>query len=392
MSPEVRDARSLSIQAMEALRRGDTLAARELFERVIASGTADADTWFGLSRVHQSQEATAQESAALDKALELNARHLPALIRKGDLYIQGDDRRAATVYYRAAIRVASTVQGLSSEWRAELARIEGLCQQNAHAYEEHLLAELSQRGLGSAGSERFGRAMDLLVGRRQIYHQQPRAFHFPELPEIEIFDHAQFPWVRALENAAPLIRKELEAVLASGSGIEPYLQKESNRPAFNNYGLLNDLSWGAYHLFKQGEPLLPNATRCPNTMQALAQVPLFRIKGRTPTALFSLLRPGTHIPPHHGYLNTRLICHLPLIVPPQCALRIGNETHTWREGKLVIFDDTIEHEAWNRSSQLRAVLLFDIWRPELTDIERCLVTETLESIDRFGGVRREWTQ
>jgi aspartyl/asparaginyl beta-hydroxylase (cupin superfamily) len=127
-------------------------------------------------------------------------------------------------------------------------------------------------------------------------------------------------------------------------------------------------------------------------MNALRRLPLCRIAGRTPTALFSLLRPGTHIPPHHGFLNTRLICHLPLIVPPGCALRVGNETRPWKEGEVVIFDDSMEHEAWNRSSELRVVLLFDIWRPELTAAERGLVAGMLESIDRFGGARREWSQ
>jgi aspartyl/asparaginyl beta-hydroxylase (cupin superfamily) len=83
---------------------------------------------------------------------------------------------------------------------------------------------------------------------------------------------------------------------------------------------------------------------------------------------------------------------LPLIVPPGCALRVGNETRAWREGELVVFDDTIEHEAWNKSAEVRVVLLFDIWRPELTDIERSLVAAMLESIDGFGGSRREWTQ
>ena len=73
-------------------------------------------------------------------------------------------------------------------------------------------------------------------------------------------------------------------------------------------------------------------------------------------------------------------------------MRVGNETRPWREGELVIFDDTMEHEAWNRSQELRVVLLFDIWRPEITEAERALVAATLESIDRFGGERREWTQ
>jgi aspartyl/asparaginyl beta-hydroxylase (cupin superfamily) len=234
--------------------------------------------------------------------------------------------------------------------------------------------------------------MDLLLGKRQIYHQQPVYFHFPELPEIQFYDRERFPWVPALEAAAPQIRTELEAVVASGEGIEPYMQREARRPTFDSNSLLDDLSWSALHFFRHGELVPAAAARCPATMAALSQVPLCAIKGRTPTALFSILRPGAHIPPHNGYINTRLICHLPLVLPPDCALRVGNETRPWREGELMIFDDTIEHEAWNRSSQVRAVLLFDIWRPELTAAERALVAEMLESIDRFGGPSREWTQ
>ncbi len=77
--------------------------------------------------------------------------------------------------------------------------------------------------------------------------------------------------------------------------------------------------------------------------------------------------------------NTRLVCHLPLIVPPGCTFRVGNETREWREGKLVIFDDTIEHEAWNDSKEDRVVLIFDIWRPELSTRERDELTALLSA-------------
>jgi aspartyl/asparaginyl beta-hydroxylase (cupin superfamily) len=86
--------------------------------------------------------------------------------------------------------------------------------------------------------------------------------------------------------------------------------------------------------------------------------------------MFSLLRPGARIAPHTGMFNTRLVCHLPLIVPPGCRFRVGNEVREWEEGKLLIFDDTIEHEAWNDGGEDRVVLIFDIWRPELSERER----------------------
>jgi aspartyl/asparaginyl beta-hydroxylase (cupin superfamily) len=246
--------------------------------------------------------------------------------------------------------------------------------------------------MGQPGTQRFTRAVDLLLGRRQIYLQQPQVFYFPELPQIELYDRADFPWTASLEQETAAIREELRAILRTGDRFAPYMQPSPNRPAFDNNGLLNDPSWSACHLIRNGEEVAANAALCPVTMNALRRLPLCRIKGRTPTALFSLLRPGTHIPPHHGFLNTRLICHLPLIVPPGCALRVGNETRPWKEGEVAIFDDTMEHEAWNKSSELRVVLLFDIWRPELTEAERSLVSAMLESIDRFGGPRREWNQ
>ena len=84
-------------------------------------------------------------------------------------------------------------------------------------------------------------------------------------------------------------------------------------------------------------------------------------------------------------LNTRLICHLPIIVPENCgALRVGNQTRTWQEGKALIFDDSVEHEAWNNSNEERVVLLFDIWRPELTEDERRLITDMLVAVEEYS--------
>ena len=99
-----------------------------------------------------------------------------------------------------------------------------------------------------------------------------------------------------------------------------------------------------------------------------------------------MLRPRTRIPPHNGLVNTRLICHLPLIVPPGCGFRVGNETREWVEGKAWVFDDSIDHEAWNDSDQTRVILLFEIWRPELTEEERALVAAMFEEIAAAGSL------
>ena len=101
---------------------------------------------------------------------------------------------------------------------------------------------------------------------------------------------------------------------------------------------------------------------------------------RGPTAFFSILEPHTKIPPHTGSTNTRLTVHLPLVVPGGCGFRVGGETREWRPGTAWIFDDTIEHEAWNESDQARAILIFDVWNPQLTALERDLVREAMTAL------------
>jgi aspartyl/asparaginyl beta-hydroxylase (cupin superfamily) len=118
-------------------------------------------------------------------------------------------------------------------------------------------------------------------------------------------------------------------------------------------------------------------------MRLLELPPIPRIRGRSPMALISILKPGTHIPPHHGMLNTRLICHIPLVVPPGCQLRVGRETRDVVEGQAMLFDDSIEHEAWNNGDSVRAVLLFEIWRPELSAEERAALTAMFETIGTY---------
>lgn len=385
------DPASLARAGLQALQRGDPAAARARFFEATSVPAAGAEAWFGLSLAHRALGSGRDEEAALDRTLELAPRHVPALIRRGDLYRARDDTRAANSFHRSALKIAGGMRSVPAQWRADLTRISALVRQSMQSLERHLLADLGRMEPGD-GSLRFAHAIDLLLGRRQIYFQQPRAFYYPELPQIQFYDPAAFPWVEALERDTPAIRAELLQLLKSDDRFTPYMQPHRDRPVFDNNGLLNDPAWSACHLIHNGEEVAEMVARCPAVFGALRRLPLCRISGRTPTALFSLLRADAHIPPHHGYLNTRLICHLPLIVPGDCALRVGNETRAWREGELLIFDDSIEHEAWNRTGEPRVVLLFDIWRPELSDAERALVAATLESVDRFGGAAEEWTQ
>jgi hypothetical protein len=386
------DLPAVTAAGFAALKRGDTLAARAYFDQAVSCGRADAAVWFGLSLIHRASGATAEEQSALDQVLKLDAHHLPALIAKGDLFARHGDRRAANAYYGAGLKLAARIPSLPPEWQSDLRRVEAAYQGFARDYEAHLSQALQYAGLGAPGSERFGHAFDLLLGKKEIYLQRPKYFFFPELPQVQFFDRRQFPWVDALESKSAAIRAELGAILGAGAGFVPYIRGEADRPSFDIRGLLENPGWSAFYLIKDGVTVAENAARCPVTIAALHDVPLCRIDNRTPSVLISLLRPGVRIPPHHGFMNARLICHLPLLVPPQCALRVGNETRAWHEGQVVIFDDSMEHEAWNLSQEPRAVLIFDVWRPELSEQERSLVAAMLGAIDRFDGPRRTWTE
>jgi aspartyl/asparaginyl beta-hydroxylase (cupin superfamily) len=138
--------------------------------------------------------------------------------------------------------------------------------------------------------------------------------------------------------------------------------------------------WSAYFLWNQSVPQPAHMARCPRTVEVLKKVPQVEVERRAPTAYFSILEPGTRIPPHTGVTNTRAIVHLPLIVPEQCGFRVGSRTREWIPGKAWVFDDTIEHEAWNLSDSPRAILIFDIWNPFLSAAERDMVKAATEVV------------
>ena len=231
---------------------------------------------------------------------------------------------------------------------------------------------------------RLSHAIDLLTGKTQLYLQQPSMFYFPGLAQRPFFDRAMFDWVPAIEAATDAIRTELLALIdAASDHFGPYVTAAPNRPPPNN-PLLDKPDWGAAWLWKDGQIAEGMDMLCPAALAALEHVRQPVIPGRAPLALFSRLAPGTHIQPHHGLLNTRLICHLPLVVPDGCGLRVGPETRGWTEGELLIFDDSFEHEAWNRGTSDRTILLFEIWRPDIDADEREQLTRIFSAIDSYS--------
>jgi hypothetical protein len=383
------DARALVQQAIEGLRRGEPATARDRFQQIIDAGAADASVWLGLAVALRGLGDHAAKLAAIDRALALEPQNLRARIMKADHFTETGDARAASAFYAAVVRHAPPADHLPPDLRGEVARAQMMSQRYAADYEAFLREKLAGQGFAPGG--RFAQSLDLMFGKKRIYLQEPKHYYFPELPQIQFYDRDQFPWLDALEAATDDIRAELIAVMKDSAAFAPYLESSPDRPYKDVHGMIDNLDWSAFYLWRNGAPQADNIARCPKTAAALAGAPLATIKGRTPSVLFSLLRPGAAIPPHHGFVNTRLICHLPLIVPEGCTFRVGNETRPWHEGKAWLFDDTIEHEAWNRSSETRVILLFDVWRPELSEAERAQVASMFEAIDAYGGQAEDWT-
>ncbi len=173
----------------------------------------------------------------------------------------------------------------------------------------------------------------------------------------------------------------MTALIAGGlEGFSPYVDMEAGIPANKWSPLDKSLDWSAYFLWENGVRNDANAASCPGTAALLERLPLLDIPKRGPTAMFSILKPGAIIPPHTGTTNIRAVVHLPLVVPPDCGFRVGAETRSWREGVAWGFDDTIEHEAWNKSDQTRAILIVDAWNPYLTEDEKILMRLATEAL------------
>ena len=373
---------ALGQAGMSALSRGDAPLARQHFEAIVAGGGADASVWLAIGLACQAMDDAAGLSRALDQVLVFEPQNLRALLMKGDLLAASGDRRAAISFYNLVVGLVPDTTGLPPEIAGEITRVRKALEiLNSGVYRD-LEAHLGRKGYDPAkASPRFRESLDLLAGRKTRYVSQPRAFFYPELPNIQFFPRDLFPWMERLEAATDDICAELAQVMALPGAFQPYIEAEANRPTDPSDSLLDNQDWSACYIWRNGHVVPEIAELCPKTLAALEGIELETVADRAPFILFSKLAPGARIEPHHGFQNTRLVAHLPLIVPPNCRFRVGNEERVWEKGKAWVFDDTIEHEAHNGSDETRVILIFNIWRPELSSEERGLIASLMEGID-----------
>jgi aspartyl/asparaginyl beta-hydroxylase (cupin superfamily) len=376
----------LAASGLLVLRTRDAAQAKALIEEAIALDPDNPRYRVNLAVVLRELADPDAELQALEAALSLDPYFFAANLQKGSLFeLQGKSKQAANAFHAALSSLRPGV-AIPSPLRPMLEHAQQTVQAQFHELEEWLTSRMAEVRAQYAGvaQDRVDDCLAAFVGRKRIYNAQPTMTHFPRLPAIPFFDRHDFPWLATVEGATEDIRQELIQVLQGwGDDFEPYVSHAPGSPLNQWKELNNSRRWSALFLYKDGQPHQASLERCPKTAAVLAQLPLVDIPNRAPTVFFSKLQPKTRIPPHTGSTNTRLIVHLPLIVPPACGFRVGAEVRQWQPGTALIFDDTLEHEAWNDSDEPRVVLIFDIWNPLLTPAECALMRVATASIAEF---------
>jgi len=369
----------------DALARTDAAAAALHFEVACKGEPGERSHWINLATAHRILGNGEAERAALEGALGVDQTDRLALVRMAELHERLDEASPAAERWAAVLKLGSGISDPSPEFSDILAHARDFVreqqQQLVGAIEIALCDDLKAASVRDR--RRLRTAADAWLGRRQLYTSHCEGLHYPFLPADEYFDREHFPWLEELEAATGSIVAELEAILADPQAkLTPYISLPPGVPASKWSGLDKSLNWGAFHLWKEGERFGEACARAPRTATLVESLPICKIKGRAPNVFFSILKAGSHIPAHTGVTNVRSVVHLPLVVPDGCEFRVGGETRCWVKGHAFAFDDTIEHEAWNRSDRDRAVLIIDVWNPYLSEHERTMVCRLYEAADK----------
>ena len=378
---------ALNSAGMNALREGRYEDAARAFGAALEVDPGATALWRNLATAKRALGDAQGEMAALDAAIDVDRRDFMAWLRKAELHQRLNDEPHAFSAWQMVLQLSVQLDPVPDALVPVLAAGRAFCTACALKIEHQVaeaLGDFSTRMPNPEG-RRAKAFVDVALGRRKIYVNECNGLCYPFLPADEFFDEHHFPWFAQIEARTDLIRAEMEALLANpGDALRPYVRMDKGSPPSKWTPLDQSLAWGACFLWEYGKPNQAVLDRCPATAAALASVPQSVIPGRAPTAFFSILKPRTRIPPHTGVTNTRAIIHLPLVVPDGCGFRVGGETRAWEVGKAFAFDDTIEHEAWNDSDEMRAVLIFDVWNPHLTQAEQQVVAGYFAAADSGG--------
>jgi aspartyl/asparaginyl beta-hydroxylase (cupin superfamily) len=369
---------ALLAPAREALRQGDGARALALIEALPLQGAAalpaHLDRALALRLLGRLPEAV----SALDEVLALEPYHLLAMLSKGALVERLGQLKDAARIYGNALAFAPPPEQLPRPLAAQVEHARDVVRADGERLKAALQAATTGPDLSAREKTRLDEVIDIVAGLKKPQRADPLLLNFPQLPAVPFHDEALFPWLAELEAATDVIAAEYLAAAEAMTGqFAPYIEYPKGVPV-NQWGELNhSRRWSAMFLWKDGARQDDACEQCPRTADVLDRLPLARQPGFAPTVVFSVLDARTHIPPHTGSTNARALVHLPLVLPGPARFRVGNETREWKMGRAWVFDDTIEHEAWNNADVARTIMILDVWNPYLTQAERGLASKLL---------------
>lgn len=384
---------ALHYLASRALARQDLDEAQALIERAIRLARGIPALHQHLAIILRARGYNEGALLALDNTLRLQANHPAHWIQRGDvLQALSRNEEALASYKRAAdlggnlAQVYNASQGTPQAQTAVVRAAKMLSKARQEAVDVAVASILRRHGRDNM--ENAVAAVRHITRTESPKYadplQRPGFCYCPGLDTRPFFERSEFPFLGSLEDATGAIREELESILETPDDLKPYVEIPQGQEA--QWSELNrSPKWSSYHLFQAGARIPANCERCPRTVEAVESLPLVRLQSQAPEVFFSILKPGTHIPPHFGIANYKLAVHLPLVIPEGCAIRVGDQTRGWTPGKCLIFDDSFEHEAWNRSERPRAVLIFEVWHPGLSEAERLYLSTALAAFDSFNA-------
>ena len=381
-----------------AVRRGQAMRAVEFLITAVRARPADESLVVDLAVALMAGGRTQDAMVAIEAHLRPNAGSHTAWLLLGQLRESaGDGAGALKAWYQAVTRAQRSGCWLDSNTTPELL-LDVVLQavERVRVGRRELFFEAFGDLVELHGAVELRRVERALTGYLRDWdstpadsRQRPKFFYFPDLPNAPYQDPSLQPWVGSLQAAFEDIRAEALRVVAEDQRLPAFAEVPAGVRPGHLAGKAAEPSWEAFFFYRHGKRFDANHLRCPGTSAVLESIELCRIDGDAPEICFSVLRPGTHILPHHGVTNVRLVMHLPLLVPQHCALNlVGIGEHVWQEGRLVMFDDTYQHEAWNHSDSTRIVLLMDCWNPHLSGVERRAVKQLIEAISGLQNISR----
>ena len=367
-----------------ALAAGDAQAACSLLTIATRSDPGQPALLFNLSAAKREVGDRLGAIAALDEAIAADPYFIQALFQRGILLEESGNLRGAAQQFRDFLDTVPPEVAADPGFAPTLDR----ARRRVIADGEELADAIA--GAGTPPSRRLAGSISNLTSGAPLYRSEPTFLTIPELPAEPFLAREDVPWLAGLEAATAIILDEALALLAA-RGVDrfvPYVDNPPGTPLNQWRELDRNADWGALFLWKHGSKNSANCAEMPRTSALLEALPLLRLEQRAPNAFLSRLAPHTRIPPHNGVTNARVTVHLPLIVPAGCGFRVGGETREWRVGEAWVFDDTIEHEAWNDSGEPRLILIVDTWNPRLTLAEQAFLAASLVAYDQHYGRRR----